>query len=825
MDGGRDVAVVLVAAVLVPLGVLVAVAEGLATGSYILLAPWEPLDRPWTLAPWAALLLAAALATRRSGTWSVARWDLPSFFVAHGVAALALVVAADSGGPAPTFALFAGLSVLIAGVLRRWPWAVAGAVLLLVAGVDAGSGWLALVLLAEGIACTVAGLQQLRAVRWVLVALGAISLVGAWFELAVWQSWSVATVYYVTVPAAALVALTAAFGVCWVRRVRVPVQLAGVWAIAGGVVTVGTGLVGSDDVARRPGGLLLAGSLVVLAVAAGVTAVVVGAWMRWLAAGVASVAWTPAAWAVEVSATAATMTGTAVGLGGVLVALAAQRGRRGTVWLGPATFYAAATQVAAAVAAVSAFPDHDLIRLVLLAVAVELVVLAVLTGRRELHLVSPLPALGAWGFHLGDAVAGTSDWWGFYAMMPAAAVVALVAAAGVRGVRWVRVPIELAGGWAVAGAAVAVATGLTGVGEVPRLPGGLLFAGSLLVLATAAAVTAAVFGVSMRWVSAAVAAMAWVPAAWAVEMSETVAALTGTGIGLLGLGTVLAVHGFRPRSIWVGPGAFFAVATQLGAAGAAISVLPDTGLLIVVLLAAAVELVALGVLADRPECYVLAPAPALGAWLLFARASLAGDPSWFTVPIGLAVLVMVGLVRWIRRGRGGDPAGYDIVAVEFVGMSFLVGAAVARTLGGHLWNGVLLIGIGVLAATWGAVTQVRRRAAFGAASVVLAIVLLIGVPLTESVTWRGPTLWLTLSVIGITAIVVASALEQGRERVRDVARRLDRMTAGWERVELRPSRDAVGNTDAVDPESGAGHAADLAPPAVEAAEQRHEQSV
>ena len=53
-------------------------------------------------------------------------------------------------------------------------------------------------------------------------------------------------------------------------------------------------------------------------------------------------------------------------------------------------------------------------------------------------------------------------------------------------------------------------------------------------------------------------------------------------------------------------------------------------------------------------------------------------------------------------------------------MSFLVGSALARTLGGHLWNGLLAIGIGVLVAVWGVTTQVRRRATFGAANVVLA---------------------------------------------------------------------------------------------------------
>ena len=209
-----------------------------------------------------------------------------------------------------------------------------------------------------------------------------------------------------------------------------------------------------------------------------------------------------------------------------------------------------------------------------------------------------------------------------------------------------------------------------------------------------------------------------------------------------------------------------------------------------------------GVLSRRPDWFVLSPVPACGAWLLYAADVLAGEANWLTVPIGLTLLVMVGLVRWIRRGRGGDPAGYDVIALEFVGMSFLVASALALTLAGHLWNGVLAIGIGVLIASWGVVTRVRWRAGFGAASVVLATVLLIGVPLSKSVTWKGPMLWLTLSVIGIAAIAVASALERGRERVGQIVQRVDQMTAGWERLPLGTQLDDDTDSAPADDETG-----------------------
>ena len=118
-------------------------------------------------------------------------------------------------------------------------------------------------------------------------------------------------------------------------------------------------------------------------------------------------------------------------------------------------------------------------------------------------------------------------------------------------------------------------------------------------------------------------------------------------------------------------------------------------------------------------------------------------------------------------------------------MSFLVASPLARTLAGHLWNGTLAAAIGVGLAAWGIATRVRWRAGFGATSVVLSLALVIGVPLSDAVTWRGPLLWVTLSIAGILAIVVATALESSRDRVRRLARHLDEMTEGWERIPTR----------------------------------------
>ena len=52
------------------------------------------------------------------------------------------------------------------------------------------------------------------------------------------------------------------------------------------------------------------------------------------------------------------------------------------------------------------------------------------------------------------------------------------------------------------------------------------------------------------------------------------------------------------------------------------------------------------------ELSTLAAKEGASAVVLAARDTLAGDSDWLAVPVGVTLLVMIGLVRWIRRGRG-----------------------------------------------------------------------------------------------------------------------------------------------------------------------------
>ena len=561
--------IVLAVALLLPLGALAGVAEALATLTYALLAPWNPLERPATFVPWVVVLLVAALLTRRSRVPWPTRWDLPSFLVAHAVGGYALILAVTTDTVATTFASLAAVTLGVAVVLRRVEWAIAAAVLLLIAGGDAGRGWLALVLAVEGLVLTVTGLGRAATQRWVLVGAGAVALVGAWFDVVVWLDWSVGTIVQVTVPVAAVVALVAALG----RRVElVPVELAAVWASVGTLVSVGSMI--------------------------------------------------------------------------------------------------------------------------------------------------------------------------------------------------------------------------SGVDEVPRLAGGLTFAGSVLVLAATASAWVPLLGMTMRWAAAGLAAIAWLPAAWAVEASTWVATLVGTAVALGVLVFLLALHGLQPTHPWIAPSCLYALGTQALATVAALDALPEEGPIAIVLLAVSAELVALGVVVAVPQLFVVAPAAACAALVLATRDTAVGDTNWLAVPVGVTLLVMVGLVRWIRRGRGAEVTTHEVVILELVAMTVIVEPPIGEVLAGNLWNAVLAVVIGSFLAVWGALTRVVWRAAFGAATVALTVVLVIGVPLSTAVTWRGPALWVALSLLGIAAIVVASALERGREAVRQVGRQLDVMTQGWEHIPPLKSHDA-----------------------------------
>lgn len=365
-----------------------------------------------------------------------------------------------------------------------------------------------------------------------------------------------------------------------------------------------------------------------------------------------------------------------------------------------------------------------------------------------------------------------------YLTAPAAAGVALVAVAALRAKR---VPLDLAAVWAMTGTLTSLATlAFVTHPDVPRQPGGLAALAALLVLATGAAVASSLLP-PLRSASVGFTAAGWLPGYWAIEPSTTAMAFVMTLTAIVAMGAAAYAYGVVPSWPWIRPLMTSAGLAQFGAAGIALDALPDRILLIAVLLAIAAELVVVGVTTAVPTMIVAAPASACAAWLVYATDALSGNIDWFAVPIGVTVLVMVGLVRWIRRNRGGDPAADDVLVLEVIAMGIIVAPSLQKALTGQLWYGVVGILLGIALGLWGLITQVVRRGAFGIAVVAVSVLVLIGVPLADLEPWRGTSLWVSVTVIGVIAVTVAASIEQSRDRIERVRRRLDEMIEGWER--------------------------------------------
>jgi len=95
--------------------------------------------------------------------------------------------------------------------------------------------------------------------------------------------------------------------------------------------------------------------------------------------------------------------------------------------------------------------------------------------------------------------------------------------------------------------------------------------------------------------------------------------------------------------------------------------------------------------------------------------------------------------------------------------------------------GGLAAAFGTALVLYGIATKVRRRVVVGGATVVLAAVLLIAVPLAPLVPQlHGPALWIALGVLGALLISAATMIERGRRRFAELRTSLDELTAGWE---------------------------------------------
>ncbi|MGB7981190.1 MAG: hypothetical protein WCF36_10415 [Candidatus Nanopelagicales bacterium] len=242
-----------------------------------------------------------------------------------------------------------------------------------------------------------------------------------------------------------------------------------------------------------------------------------------------------------------------------------------------------------------------------------------------------------------------------------------------------------------------------------------------------------------------------------------------------GIATLLSTADTRRTTIEIG------VLTAIAAVGIALVPAYAANLLVVALAVSSLQAACVGSALRNLSIQALSPLLACAAWLVFAAEALTGRVQWWTAPVGLALLVVVGLWRRDRIRQGEPPSSPEMVAVELAGIGLLVGASLVLMVTESLAHVLPALALGVAITVWGMITQVRRRVLAGGVVVLAAAVLVLAVPLLQNLPdWGGAGMWILIAGVGITALLIASLIEQGRSATNAAIGRFSDLTKEWE---------------------------------------------
>jgi hypothetical protein len=733
--------------------------------------------RSWSGVVFSGLAIGYAIAARMA----VRRRPLAPVLAGASFAVAAVGIAVAAPDLVPSIQAVSALIVAVialGGALRKpvmtWTaWGASAVLALLISAKTGGSvGDLPLVVLAWGAASMLGGLalddvlsgprtpgQGVRQ-TWLVaaVALGALAV-------------PVGLAFLLTGPAAEA-GWWALVGACFYLVAAIFLRAGAVSAVSYALTIVGIGALTPWSILDRPDtGAVFAAALVGASLIPSLAMRSRDPWLRWdlaplvVAHGVAIIA---LARSLDVGGVPATW----VGIGAVSIILAAVR--RNPSWAvagavlilvgawdaGPG-WLALALGGGSAGAALAATRSHGVVRLVLQ--ATSMICAAGAWSQFALWAAWPLPWTATFTALLTSAVAvsvGLSARWAGLRKDWAAALGGL----------------SLAGGMAVAVLGFAPASGIdphtgaellatvwasiaAGSGLAAR-PLGELALRHLCVLLSVAAGALLGYGEQLE------------PAALTAAWSTTAVAAT---VG------ALALWRSRPGAAWTLPLGLLGASAGAATIVVAGSAWPRRDLLEVAFLVLGIQAATAGIVLRRPEPLYVSCLLLCSAWLLFASESLAGEVQWFTVPIGIALLSIVAIGRAARRHQGLPPTSPELLSLEFLGMTLVVGAGLAETVVASPERGLFAMVAGIGLAAWGALTRIRRRVFFGACAVVLAVTLMLGGPIARMVpNVTGPALWITIAATGVVLIALATGLERGRATVAATIRRLDSLMEGWE---------------------------------------------
>jgi hypothetical protein len=399
-------------------------------------------------------------------------------------------------------------------------------------------------------------------------------------------------------------------------------------------------------------------------------------------------------------------------------------------------------------------------------------------ARIAIQVVGMLAAGGAWcstgwwqAWTVEEAIVATSA-------MSAALLVILATTT-----RWAGLGRDWLGVWVTLPLAGITATILAlDNPDLSRTPAQVAVAGALATLSLSIALLAAPTELPwLRELSTLVAVAAAALLANALEATPLTVVAVATA-GAMGATVVaMTLHFFTPSSPWRRP----ALVLSGLATGISLTIatgqLPERPLLVLALLATGIDLLGFGLVTRQAAWLIASPAAFVAAWLVYASEALTGNPQWFTIPVGLTLLVMVAIARWDRRRSDADPADPTIVMLDLLGMAFVVGSALVQTGSDSSVYGLFAVALGIGLIGFGTISRVRRRLIFGAVTVATALVLMTASPLAGLVkSIHGWVPWAILATVGMIAILVAAFLEQGRRAVHHAVRRFAELTEGWE---------------------------------------------
>lgn len=745
------------------------------------LSPRSLIEDPWLFSFLAGPMVALSWfaqwrQSEASRGWL--RWDLAPLVVAHGVGVVALAFAAANGGVASTAFAFGLLSVFIGLWRRQRAWEEIGNLMILLGAWDLGSGWLAIALVATSARGAV-GARLAREESRVWYHAIATSGAGlAWLSLLDWlDADPLAEANGSVLLFGGLALSVALFGRWW----RLRFDSASWW---GGLALLGTA--GAAFHALRPGGPGIHGpwvatGLVLLAAAFEIsaeqrervvfqTASVVTVGLAWLAM-LMGLRWgAPEAYDY-----------TALVFGG-LALVAAILGRKR--WIKASNARRWGTLGAAGVT-IATFSSLERAGEVLLdgpelAVGVALTSIALEVSSPFVDRVAryfAIPVAGtAWVMlvlGLGWDTDLTATWTGVAYGVLAIGAGEYVRARGAD-------DLNVARGWAALGALGVVSAALLSFDAGDIESTGYWIAGSLALLAVAAARGARPHAIPLLRDGSGLTALAsMLTLAYAARWSGDLTAIAVLMLATASTFVSLVVWRHGSESLWLQPLIMLGAVANAIAAALALGALPDQTLLIGVLLSVGVQVIAVGLTRSLPGVLSIGPPLLGGAFLLSVSESVGGSAQWFTAPLGIVLLAEVEIFRKLPRFSDSTGDRSLIVLLEWIGLGILAAPPMVEMFVVSLFAGLIGLATALVVFFWGIFTRVRRRVVAAASLAVATLVLSLFAAAAGSAP-ASAFFWIVAVGTGSAVMLVAGLVEAYRSKKGKTMARVDQLMDGWE---------------------------------------------